>query len=87
MLGSEIRFPLQSNRENQNGSPFLVEMCEENGLSSPATSMRPFQGPGVLATIRGKSLAPRREYGSRFPFRNNREHHPGAPRCFLLYVG
>ena len=32
-------------------------MCEENGYSSPATSMRPFQGPGVSTAVRGKILA------------------------------
>ena len=83
----ESRFPLQSNRENQNGAPFLVEMCEENGPSSPGDLNAPLPGAGGVNNRSREHTRAQRECKSRFPLQNNRERHPGAPRCFLLYVG
>ena len=43
--------------------------------SAPATSKRPFQGPGVSVAIRGTARA-QRECESRFPLQRGPERNP-----------
>ena len=52
MLGSEIRFPLQNRREESKRFFPLSFVCRCMRDPAHATSKRPFQGPGVSASIR-----------------------------------
>ena len=84
MLGSEIRFPLQS-KWKEPEKRFLPLALYEDWLGFGARDLKtPLSGAGVLITIRGIARV-KRECESRFPLQNNRgKLQKVLPCCFVL---
>jgi len=84
MLGSEIRFPLQQQRENQSGSPFVVDAGHARGLSArPQGAL--FRGRGCRQRIAAVTRA-KRECESRFPLQRGKSGKRKENRKILLFV-
>ena len=71
---ARVRVPFSAPKQKGESSKILPFVLHTGTMdSAPATSKRPFQGPGVSAKFRGTARAPR-ECESRFPLQSRREN-------------
>ena len=85
MLGSEIRFPLQNRREESKRFFPLSFVCRCMRDPAHATSKRPFQGPGVSASIR-EPLARSASASPVFRSKAKGRIFRDSPFCFCMPV-
>ena len=72
---ARVRVPFSAPEQKGESSEILPFVLHTVAMdSAPATSKRPFQGPGVSATIRGTARA-QRECESRFPLQRGSERN------------